>query len=116
MCNTAKNMQGTVTLAETYAAALDQTGAKILWAAIALNNSVTIGSDASNSFAKAPLPIMNRSNNYDRNAIYKLQQPTDKILSTVDLDFASDMSHSKLVTRICIKLAGGAILYKTRSG
>lgn len=56
VCNGAKNMRGTVTLAETYAAALDQTGAKIFWAATAINNFVTIGADATNAFAEAPPP------------------------------------------------------------
>ena len=56
VCNGSKRMQGTVTLAHTYAASLDQTGARIFWAASAINNFVTIGADASNAFAEAPAP------------------------------------------------------------
>ena len=36
-------MRGSVTLAETYAAALEQTGSCIFWADTALNNFVSIG-------------------------------------------------------------------------
>lgn len=50
-------MQGTVTLAETYASSLEQTQARIFWTAAAINNSIVIGSDASNAYAKAPPPI-----------------------------------------------------------
>jgi deoxyuridine 5'-triphosphate nucleotidohydrolase len=57
VCNGSKNMRGSVTLAETYAAALDQTGAKIFWAAAALQNFIIIGADASNAFAEAPAPV-----------------------------------------------------------
>ena len=55
-CNGSAKMRGTVTLAETYAASLEQTGARIFWAATALNNFITIGADASNAFAEAPPP------------------------------------------------------------
>ena len=50
-------MGGTVTLGETYAASLDQTAARIFWAATALKNMIVIGADASNAFAEAPPPI-----------------------------------------------------------
>ena len=49
-------MKGSVTLGETYAGSLDQTGARIFWAATAINNYITIGADASNAFAEAPPP------------------------------------------------------------
>ena len=49
-------MQGTVTLGETYAASLDHTAAHIFWALTASSNHVTIGADASNTFAEAPAP------------------------------------------------------------
>jgi hypothetical protein len=49
-------MKGTVTLGETYAGSLEQTGARIFWAASAINNFITIGADASNAFAEAPPP------------------------------------------------------------
>ena len=57
VCNGSKNMRGSVTLAETYAAALEQTGSRIFWAATALNNFICIGADAANAFAEAPAPI-----------------------------------------------------------
>ena len=56
MCNGSPCFHGTVTLAETYASALDQVGAWIFWATAALNNYILIGSDASNAFAEAPPP------------------------------------------------------------
>ena len=52
-----KNRQGTVTLAETYTASLDQTASRVFWAATEINNFVTIGADASNAFAEAPAPV-----------------------------------------------------------
>ena len=57
VCNGSKKMRGTVTLAETYASSLEQTGARIFWAATALNNFITIGADAANAFAEAPPPV-----------------------------------------------------------
>ena len=57
MCNSNKNRCGTVTLAETYAALLDQTAARVFRAATAINNFITIGADASNAFAEAPAPV-----------------------------------------------------------
>ena len=49
-------MKGTVTLDHTYAAALEQTGARIFWALSSIYNYVVSGSDASNAFAKASAP------------------------------------------------------------
>ena len=57
VCNGNKNRWGTVTLAETYAASLDQTAARLFWAATAINNFITIGANASNAFAEAPAPV-----------------------------------------------------------
>ena len=57
VCNGSKNMRGTVTLAETYAASLDQTASRLFWAASAINNFITIGADAANAFAEAPPPV-----------------------------------------------------------
>ncbi len=50
-------MRGSVTLAETYASALDQTASRVFWAATAIYNLVTIGADAANAFAEAPPPV-----------------------------------------------------------
>ena len=56
VCNGSKNMRGSVTMAETYASALEQTGARIFWSACALQNYIIIGADAANAFAEAPPP------------------------------------------------------------
>ena len=56
VCNGSPRFRGTVTLAQTYASALDQTGAKIFWASVAINNYIVLGADASNAFAEAPPP------------------------------------------------------------
>ena len=49
-------MKGSVTLANTYAACLEQAGARIFWATCALRNKLVYGSDMSNAFAEAPPP------------------------------------------------------------
>ena len=56
VCNGSSKMKGTVTLGDTYAGSLEQTGSRIFWASTALYNFVTIGADASNAFAEAPAP------------------------------------------------------------
>ena len=49
-------MKGSVTLANTYAACLEQAGARIFWATCALRNKLVFGADMSNAFAEAPPP------------------------------------------------------------
>ena len=56
VCNGSPRMKGTVTLDHTYAAALEQTGARIFWALSSIYNYVVSGSDASNAFAEASAP------------------------------------------------------------
>ena len=56
VCNGSPCFHGTVTLAEKYASVLDQTGAKMFWARVAINNYVVLGADASNAFAEATPP------------------------------------------------------------
>ncbi len=56
VCNGSPKMKGTVTLGDTYAGSLEQTGSRIFWAATAINNFITIGADVSNAFAEAPPP------------------------------------------------------------
>ena len=56
-CNGSPRMKGTVTFGETYAASLEQTGAKIFWSVSATSGNVVIGADASNAFAEAPAPV-----------------------------------------------------------
>jgi len=55
--NGAKNMHGSVTLAETYASSLEQNESRVFWAATALKNWKTISADAANAFAKADAPV-----------------------------------------------------------
>lgn len=56
VCNGSAKQKGTITLGDTYAGSLEQTGSRIFWAATAINNFITIGADASNAFAEAPPP------------------------------------------------------------
>lgn len=56
VCNGAPSKKGSVTLGATYAASLEQTGARIFWAAAALSNFRVYGADVSNAFAEAPPP------------------------------------------------------------
>ena len=56
VCNGSPRMRGSVTLANTYAGSLEQTGGRIFWALTAMFNFITIGADASNAFAEAPAP------------------------------------------------------------
>ena len=49
-------MKGSVTLANTYAACLEQAGARIFWAICALKGKTIFGCDMSNAFAEAPAP------------------------------------------------------------
>ena len=56
VCNGSPSRRGSVTLAHTYAAALDQSGARTFWAITALHNYVAYGADATNAFAEAPPP------------------------------------------------------------
>ena len=57
MVNGAPTQKGSVTLAQTYAAALEQPGARIFWATAANESMYVIGSDATNAFAEAPPPV-----------------------------------------------------------
>ncbi|GFH58223.1 hypothetical protein CTEN210_14699 [Chaetoceros tenuissimus] len=57
VCNGARNMRGSVTLAETYASALNQDGSRLFWSKAALDNFIVVGADASNAFAEAPAPV-----------------------------------------------------------
>ena len=55
--NGSKRMKGTVILGKTYAAALEQPGARLSWALSALHNNIIIGADVSNAYAEADTPI-----------------------------------------------------------
>ena len=56
VCNGSPRQKGTVTLDHTYAAALEQSGARLFWSLASVTNSVVIGADATNAFAEAPAP------------------------------------------------------------
>ena len=56
VANGAPHLQGSITMAHTYAACLEQAGCRLFWAIAALKNKVVYGSDASNAFAEAPPP------------------------------------------------------------
>ena len=56
MCNGNPRRKGTVTLAHTFGACLEQAGARVFWACTALLQMVVMGADASNAFAEASPP------------------------------------------------------------
>ena len=53
-CNDSPRMQGTATLADTYAASLDQTVSKVFWTISVAKGHIVVGADASNAFSEAP--------------------------------------------------------------
>jgi len=55
-CNGNPGRKGSITLAHTYAACVEQPAQRIYWGLVALKNYVAIGADASNAFAEAPPP------------------------------------------------------------
>ena len=56
VCDRSPHNKGSVTINYTYAAALDQAGARTFWALAALNNHIVVGADATNAFGEAPPP------------------------------------------------------------
>ena len=56
VCNGSPSRRGSVTLAHTYNAALDQVGACTFWDITALHNYKVYGADAINSFSEAHSP------------------------------------------------------------
>ena len=56
VCNGNPRRKGTVTLAHTFAACLEQPGARVFWASAAIPGMIVVGADASNAFAEAPPP------------------------------------------------------------
>lgn len=57
VCNGSPHSKGTVTLAHTFAACLEQPGAGICWASSALLGFIVVDADTSNAFAEAPAPV-----------------------------------------------------------
>ena len=87
VCNGAKNRRGCVTLAETFASSLEQTGSRIFWAATAIYNHIVIGADASNAFAEAPPPkaplyvyLDAQFHNWWKSKGYKPLHPSQKVM------------------------------------
>ena len=61
------------------------------------------------------LPTCKIDNNYDESTAATRSQYDDYIMkAAVDSDFAGDTSHRRSVSGVVIKLAGGAVLYKTQ--
>ena len=56
VANGAPHLKGTITLANTYAACLEQAACRLFWAIAAIKNKLVFGSDAVNAFAEAPPP------------------------------------------------------------
>jgi len=55
-CNGNPGRQGSITLAHTYAACVEQPAQRVHWGMVAIKGFVAIGADASNAFAEAPPP------------------------------------------------------------
>ena len=56
VANGAPHLKGTITLANTYAACIDQSACRLFWAIAAVKGKLVFGSDAVNAFAEAPPP------------------------------------------------------------
>ena len=52
-----QNQKESVTLAQTYAASLEQPGQRIFWATVANESLYAVGSDAINTFSEAQPPV-----------------------------------------------------------
>ena len=61
-----------------------------------------------------PDPISHKDNNYDASlSAGRYQTDPRTLIGSADSDYAGDNSHRKSVTGLCLKLAGGPVLYKT---
>ena len=56
VANGAPHLKGSITLAHTYAACIDQSACRLFWAIAAMKCKLVYGSDAVNAFAEAPPP------------------------------------------------------------
>ena len=56
VANGAPHLKGTITLAATYAACLDQSANRLFWSFVAIKCKQVFGADAQNAFAEAPPP------------------------------------------------------------
>ena len=55
-CNGNPGRKGSITLAHTYAACVEQPAQRVYWGMVAIKGYIAIGADASNAFAEAPPP------------------------------------------------------------
>jgi len=55
-CNGNPGRKGSITLAHTYVACVEQPAQRVYWGLVVLRNFIDIGADASNAFAEAPPP------------------------------------------------------------
>ena len=55
-CNGNPGRQGSITLAHTYAACVEQPAQRVYWGIVAIEGLIAVGADASNAFAEAPPP------------------------------------------------------------
>ena len=56
VANGAAHFKGSITIANTYAACLEQAACRLFWSIVAMKNKKVYGSDAANAFAEAPPP------------------------------------------------------------
>ena len=56
VANGAAHFKGSITIANTYAACLEQAACRLFWSIVAMKNKKVFGSDAANAFAEAPPP------------------------------------------------------------
>ena len=56
VANGAAHFKGSITIANTYAACLEQAACRLFWSIVAMKNKRVYGSDAANAFAEAPPP------------------------------------------------------------
>ena len=56
VANGVPHLKGTITLANTYAACLEQAACRLFWSIAAIKNKKVYGADAVNAFAEAPSP------------------------------------------------------------
>ena len=56
VANGAPHLKGSLTIANTYAACLEQSGCRMFWCICAIKNLIIYGADAANAFAEAPPP------------------------------------------------------------
>ena len=83
--------------------------------AATIDDGITYWRQAPNmSLPLHPDTVPQHDPNYDHNADERKQLDPNRLTGTVNSDYAGDNYNHKSVSGICIKLAGGTILYKTQ--